>query len=426
MAFGSKQRADEPAELGGRCEQARMAGNAAEPPGVAVVHLAPDEARLEPLVAVELGRRDQRPLARHRSEAGALQPERHGDGFGERPVDRGAGAVGDRPAEQHVPEIAVDDRARDGGRRLGVDGLADRRRATLQAIELAVSWQSRGVREQLAEGDLGIRETGQPGCGRVIQGPGAALGQAEAQRHGRDHLRQRREVVDRVAARRDSLVDDARPAAVGVQKLARRVDHEEVGASREPAGDRLAEQAGEAFARPPERARRALGDLAPDGDARSPAPRGTSFAARVPARTRSRGSRSLAIRARSGGRRRGRSLPRRRNGGPARWPRRPTESRSGGQPPRASTPRVRAAACPCPGPRRGDGRRASGHSRAPSPPGPRRSGRTPRSSRRAPRPRPWCPARSSRRRTTPLSYRGRASRGSRRRRLLDRRPARQR
>ena len=141
MALGIEQRAREPAEVGGGREQPGVAGNTAERPGVAVVHLAPDESGLEPLIAVELGRGDQPPLALRRPKAGAFQAERRGDGLGERPVDRRAGAIGDRPAEQHVPEIAVEDRARDGTRGLGVHGLTDRRLAAVQAVELSMSGQ---------------------------------------------------------------------------------------------------------------------------------------------------------------------------------------------------------------------------------------------------------------------------------------------
>ena len=146
VAIG-QERAREAAEVGGGCEQTRVARDAAERPGVSVVDFAPDEAGHEPLVAVEFGRRDQAPLSLRRLETRPLQAERCGDRLGECAIERDAGPLLECPAEQHVAEVAVDDRPRICVARLRVDGVPDRLLAALEAIELAVRGQARAVGE---------------------------------------------------------------------------------------------------------------------------------------------------------------------------------------------------------------------------------------------------------------------------------------
>ncbi len=90
MAVRREQRAREPAEVVGGREQPGVAGDPAERPGVAVVHLAPDETGLEALVAVELGRGDlgagSRVSGRKRVRS---IPKRRGDHLGEEPGPAG-------------------------------------------------------------------------------------------------------------------------------------------------------------------------------------------------------------------------------------------------------------------------------------------------------------------------------------------------
>ncbi len=159
-----------------------MARDAAEGPGVPVVDLAPDEARLEPLVAVELGGGDPRARpSRSGRKPGRCHPERRGDELAEEPVERRSRAALERPAEQHVAQIAVGDRARDRVDGLCEHGRADRRDASTEPVELAMRHEPGGVGEQLSEREVGSREALAASVATgIVEGPGAAFGLQEA------------------------------------------------------------------------------------------------------------------------------------------------------------------------------------------------------------------------------------------------------
>ena len=145
MSAGGEQRAREASEIVGRREQARMSRDPAERPGVAIVHLAPDEAGGQALVAVELGRCDQSPRVRGREIARVLHSERLRHGLLEEALERHAGARFERPAEQHVVEVAVADRTRRDslGSGLGDDGAPDSGDAAGSPVELPMRDQAR-------------------------------------------------------------------------------------------------------------------------------------------------------------------------------------------------------------------------------------------------------------------------------------------
>ena len=215
-----------------------------------------------------------------------------------------------------------------------------------------------------------LREAGQPAHGRVVERHRRRARPARAQRHGRDDLRQRREVVDRVAARRDPLVDDAvtsRRTHAGARPRRRRR-----AAWRRPGNARL-----DRFAeKPTSRRTRAASPAAPAS---------ASSLSTAPAPGRAGASRrcgreqvdllgpvlgldpAAAVGDESGG-----------GVEPAR-PRVRLEDpeRDGGCPVAAAPrPRARAAAARCRGRRRWAGRRASRRGRSRSRPDRRRSGRS--------------------------------------------------
>ncbi len=142
-----------------------------------------------------------RSARRRRPETGPPHAERPRDDLVEEPRQRCPGAADERPAEQHVVEVAVADRTgRDPvGACLRVDGAADHGDSATEAVELPMRHEPGGVGEQLPQGRVAARVAGQPPLRRVVERPQSTLGKRERERHRRHDLRQRREVVDRVA-----------------------------------------------------------------------------------------------------------------------------------------------------------------------------------------------------------------------------------
>jgi hypothetical protein len=173
-------------------EQAGVTGDAVEYAGVLVVHDAIE--RQTALVAFgrgEPGRRDAQ-----RRELGLAEVERGGDQAAHRVVEPLPGDRRHQLAEHHEAEVRVDHL--DPGRRFRFGG-GQRRHQLLGRIappvELLGGGQSRGMRQELADGYLAQRaEAGQVPGHVVVEADPALPGQREHRRRGRHDLGQRRQV----------------------------------------------------------------------------------------------------------------------------------------------------------------------------------------------------------------------------------------
>src|SRR3984885_452990 len=111
-----------------------------------------------------------------RSIARVAHAERLCDDPAKELVERTLRAVGDRPAEQHEVEVAVDDVTGCGS--VGcffVDGAANFGRTLSQVEERSVRDESRGVGEQLCEREVLSRKPGQPLRDGIIEAPATLL-----------------------------------------------------------------------------------------------------------------------------------------------------------------------------------------------------------------------------------------------------------
>ena len=241
-SLGRQQHLNEGGHLPERGEQTGVAGYPAQRMSVAVVHLSPDEARREPLVAVQLSGGNAPSLARRGAEPYARYPQGAGDA-GRKCLVHPAPVAGlEYPAQEHVAEVRIaDGHARDRLFGLRQDGRFDRLPAAPRQVEGTVVDQACRVREQVPQGRPFLGVLRQPPCDRVVEVQCSPLAGGHCERDRAHDLGQRGEVVGGPRRRGHNVAGDARVAAEGLKRYAGGLDQGDGDARRETLRDKRPE-----------------------------------------------------------------------------------------------------------------------------------------------------------------------------------------
>ncbi len=207
VAAAVEQGPGEDRQVAGGGEQPGVAGDAAERPGVLVVHLAADHRPIGP--RLRLGGRDPVDQARGRVEHRVHHAQRAGDAVGDHPVQRSAGDLLHHQAQGDQAEVGVD--VGRAGLGVGLDGqyggeaLLD---GLVVAVERQPGRQPAGVGEQVPDRDVVLAVLGEVRevrRDRLVEVDTAGLDLLHHRDRG-ERLGHRRQVEDGVPPHRHLLV----------------------------------------------------------------------------------------------------------------------------------------------------------------------------------------------------------------------------